>query len=233
MEILIKHPKLPEGTKQDYFEYVKRQLFNQMLAGRMTELAQKPNSPYIQAFAAMDGFLGGLDAFTVFIMTKPGQMEKSFNSVWLLLQQLKQFGFTEPEFERAKASLISGLESAVKEKDKVNSEQLVQEYTRNFLVGESAPGIEAEYALTKEYLANAKLQDINMLSTTIISDNNRDVVIMAPQKDSASIPAEATVNGWFHTVANTKLTPYQEKFTNAPLITETAGSRKNHQRKEN
>ena len=31
MEILIKHPKLPEGTKHDYFEYVKRGLFNQML----------------------------------------------------------------------------------------------------------------------------------------------------------------------------------------------------------
>jgi zinc protease len=44
---------------------------------------------------------------------------------------------------------------------------------------------------------------------------------MAPQKDSASIPAQATVNGWFQTVAKTKLTPYQEKFTNAPLISET------------
>jgi zinc protease len=186
----------------------------------MTELAQKPT--VLHTGIRVHGWIfWRLDAFTVFILAKPGQMEKSFTSVWLLLQQLKQFGFTEPEFDRAKSSLISGLESAVKEKDKVNSEQLVQEYTRNFLVGESAPGIEAEYALTKEYLANAKLQDINMLSTTVISDSNRDVVIMAPQKDSASIPAEAAVNGWFNTVANTKLTPYQEKFTNAPLITET------------
>jgi zinc protease len=218
MEILIKHPKLPEGTRQDYFEYIKRQLFNQMLGGRMTELAQQPNSPYVQAFASMDGFLGGLDAFSAFIMAKPGKMEQSFTSVWVLLQQMKQFGFTESEFERAKASLISGLESAVKEKDKMNSEQLVQEYTRNFLVGESAPGIEAEYALTKEYLATAKLQDINILSTKLISDSNRDVVIMAPQKDSAAIPSEAVVNGWFNEVAHMKLIPYQEKFANAPLI---------------
>ena len=101
------------------------------------------------------------------MVAKPGQMENSFIAVWQLIQQVKQFGFTEPEFERAKSSLLSGLESAVKEKDKVNSEQLVQEYTRNFLVGESAPGIEAEYALTKEYLATAKLQDINALSAIL------------------------------------------------------------------
>jgi zinc protease len=97
----------------------------------------------------------------------------------------------------------------------------VQEYSRNFLVGESAPGIEAEYALTKSFFSTAKLQDVNALCDTIISDSNRDVVIMAPQKDSASIPSEATVNGWFNNVAKLKLTPYQEKFTNAPLITET------------
>ena len=84
------------------------------------------------------------------MVAKPGQMENSFISVWELMQQVKQFGFTEPEFERAKSSLLSGLESAVKEKDKVNSENLVQEYTRNFLVGEPAPGIEVEYELTKE-----------------------------------------------------------------------------------
>jgi zinc protease len=221
MEILIKHPKLPEGTKQDYFEYVKREVFNQMLGSRMTELAQKPNSPFIQAFASMDGFLGGLDAFTALMVAKPGQMENSFVSVWQLVQQVKQFGFTEPEFERAKASLLSGLESAVKEKDKVNSEQLVQEYTRNFLVGESVPGIEAEYALTQSYFSTAKLQDINALCQSIVTDSNRDVVIMAPQKDSASIPAEATVYGWFDRVAKLKLTPYQDKFAKAPLVAET------------
>jgi len=220
IEILIKRPKMPEGTRQEYNEYVKRQLFNQMLTGRISELSQKPNPPFIQAFASVGPFIGGLDAFTAFMVAKPGQLEKSFVSVWELIQQLKQFGFTEPEFERAKSSLLSGLESAVREKDKRNSEDLVQEYTRNFLVGEAAPGIEMEYDLTKSFLATMKLQEINTLSTDYISDSNRDVIIMAPQKDSASLPVESAVNNWFSTVANTKLTPYNDKFTSIPLISE-------------
>jgi zinc protease len=218
MEILIKQPKLPEGTRQDYFEYVKRELLNQMLAGRMSELAQKPNTPFIQAFAGVNGFLADLDALTVFILAKPGQLENSFVAVWQLIQQVKEYGFTQPEFERAKTSLLSGLESAVKEKDKVNSEQLVQEYTRNFLVGEAAPGIEMEYTLTKTFLADAKLSEINALCSADISDSNRDVVIMASQKDSASLPVASTVNGWFNAVAKTILTPYKDQFTDAPLI---------------
>ena len=66
----------------------------------------------------MGNFLGGLDAFSVFIVAKPGMLENSFLSVWQLVQQLKQFGFTEAEFERAKMNYLSNLESALREKDK-------------------------------------------------------------------------------------------------------------------
>ena len=189
-----------------------------MLMSRVSELSQKPNPPFIQAYAAMGGFLGGLDAFTVFMVAKPGLIENSFVSIWELIQQLKQFGFTEPEFERAKSSLLSDLESAAKEKDKVNSESLVQEYTRNFLVNEPAPGIQKEYELNKEFFATMKLEEINALCPIFISDSNRDVLVMAPQKDSAALPAESTVNGWFNKVAQTKLSPYQDQFKSVPLI---------------
>ncbi|HEY4937170.1 MAG TPA: insulinase family protein, partial [Puia sp.] len=193
---------------------------NMMIAQRIAELSQKPNPPFVQAGADMSSFLGGLDAFTVFIVAKPGQLENSFLTVWQLIQQVKQFGFTESEFERAKLSYLSNLESAVKEKDKRNSEELAQEYTRNFLVGESAPGIQMEYDLTKTFLETAKLLDINSLSPSFISDSNRDMIIMAPQKDSASLPVEATINGWYNTVAKTKLSPYEDQFTTEALISE-------------
>jgi zinc protease len=226
IEVLIKHPMLPQGTKQEYFEWAKRNLFNLMVAQRISDLSQKPNPPFVQAGADISSFLGGLDAFTVFIVAKAGQLENSFLSVWQLIRQVKQFGFTQSEFDRAKLNYLSNLESAVKEKDKHNSEDFAQEYTRNFLVGESAPGIQMEYDLTKSYLETAKLQDINSLSPAIISDSNRDIIIMAPQKDSASLPDEALTNGWFNTVAKTKLSPYEDQFKTEPLISGTLVSGK-------
>jgi zinc protease len=218
LEIFVKHPRMQQGTKQEYEESIKRNLFNIMLAARFTELAQKPNPPFIQVGADMDKFLGGLDAFTTLVVAKPGQMENSFIAAWQLVQQLKQFGFTQPEFERAKTSYLSSMESAVKEKDKMNSEGLAKELSRHFLEGESAPGIVYENEFTETYLATAKLTDINALCAAYISDNNRDVIVMGPQKDSASLPVESTVNAWFNTVSKMKLTPYADKFSNEPLI---------------
>jgi zinc protease len=231
-EILIKHPKMPEGTRQEYYESVKRGLFNQMLAGRIAELSQKPNPPFIQAGADMSGFLGGLDAFTVFGVAKPGQLENSFKSVWQVILQVKQLGFTQTELDRAMASYLSTLESAVKEKDKENSENFVQEYTRNFLVDEPAPGIVMEYELTRTYMSTAKIEDINALCPQLITDSNRDMIIMAPQKDSASIPTEVTVNSWFSAVAAMKLVPYADKVSNGPLISDKlAGGHISHESK--
>lgn len=218
LEILVKHPRMEEGTKQEYEAGIKRDLFNIMLGARFTELAQKPNPPFIQVGADMGKFLGGLDAFTTFVVAKPGQTENSFIAAWQLVQQLKQFGFTQSEFDRAKASDLSNMESAAKEKDKMNSEGLAKELSRHFLEGESAPGIVYEYELTKAYLATAKLSDVNALVSVYISDSNRDVIVMGPQKDSASLPVESTVNGWFASVSKMKLTPYSDKFSNEPLI---------------
>ncbi len=220
IEVMIKQKMLPQGTKQEYFEWTKRNLFNLMIAQRISELSQKANPPFIQAGAEMGNFLGGLDAFTVFIVAKPGKLENSFLTVWQLVQQLKQYGFTDAELERAKMNYLSNLESALKEKDKRNSEDLVQEYTRNFLVGEAAPGIQMEYDLTKSFLSTAKLSDINALSPSFISDSNRDIIIMAPQKDSASLPNETIVNNWFNTVAKTKLYPYEDQFKTEALISD-------------
>ncbi len=218
IQVMIKRKMLVAKTKQEYDQLVNRELFNQMLAARIAELSQKPNPPFIQAGSEMGSFLGGLDAFIVSVVAKPGLLEKSFESVWELIQQLKQFGFTEAELDRAKSSYLSYFASAVREKDKRNSQELVEEYTRNFLTGESAPGIDVEYKLVDAHLKAVKLSDINALAPQYIADSNRDVVIMAPQTDSDSLPGEETVNGWIKSVDDRKLSPYEDAFRKESLL---------------
>ncbi|HVY75759.1 MAG TPA: pitrilysin family protein, partial [Puia sp.] len=85
LQVFIKRPEVIAKTKEEYRQLVNRELFNQMLGARITELSQKPNPPFIQAYAAMSGFLGGLDAFNVGIVAKPGQLKNSFIDVWQLV----------------------------------------------------------------------------------------------------------------------------------------------------
>jgi zinc protease len=218
IEVLIKKKSQEEGTLPVFHENIKWEIFNEMLAGRIAEISQKPNPPFLQATAGIGSLFAGLDAGSMSVVAKPGTLENSFVSIWELIQQVRQFGFTETEFSRAKIDYLSSLESAVKEKDKRNSADLAQEYTRNFLTGEPAPGIEAEYDLTRTFLADAKLSDINALCSQFITDSNRDLIVMAPQKDSASLPTESLVNNWFSTVAKMKLSPYADQVASGALI---------------
>jgi zinc protease len=220
MQIMVKLKGQKLITLQDYEASVDRILYNQMLAGRIAEISHEPNPPFIEATAESGEFLGGLDAFTVTMVAKPGRLDSSFAKVWKLIQQVKQYGFTENEFERTKSDYLSSLANALHEKDKRNSQDLVQEYTRNFLTQEAAPGIEAEYEITSNYLKNAKLTDIDRLSVSFISDSNRDIILMAAQKDSASLPDQSTVNTWLQAISHMALQPYADPFANQELTSE-------------
>jgi zinc protease len=49
LQVLIKHREEKLVTEQNYIHAMQRQLFNKMLAGRFSELAQTPNLPFIDA----------------------------------------------------------------------------------------------------------------------------------------------------------------------------------------
>ena len=218
-EIMIKH-KAPEmKTAADYRNGLVTNLFNQMLSERYAELARKSDPPFIAGDAGISGFIGGLDVFDVSVTAKPGELERGLKAVWRETMQLNRFGFTATELERAKTAYMSSMETALKEKNKTNSSSYVSEYQSYFLKGEAAPGIDAEYKLTKNDLPTITLADVNNLTKAYIADLNRDILILAPEKDKASLPDEAKVNNWLKAVEAENITPYQDEVSTKPLLT--------------
>lgn len=142
-DVIIKHPEPPLKTTADYRNSIIRELFNQMLGERYAELSRKANVPFVQGGAETSGFIGGLDSYEATIVAKPGQLEQGVKAVWRETERVKRFGFTGTQLERAKKAYISGMETALQEKDKTNSESYVREYQEYFLKGTAAPGITA------------------------------------------------------------------------------------------
>jgi zinc protease len=50
-----------------------RELFNQMMSDRFTEIAQKPGAPFLFANSSYGGFIGDKDAFTLLAVAKTGK----------------------------------------------------------------------------------------------------------------------------------------------------------------
>ncbi len=217
-QILIKHPESKLITKTDYRNSIVRSLFNQMVAARFSELSKQADPPFLQGGANVGGFLAGLDVYNAFVVAKPGELERGFKAVLTETERIQRFGFTQTELDRAKQSYMTNMESALKEKDKTSSDQLVTEYVRNFLEQEASPGIAYEYDLAKTFTTGITLQDVNQLSKKYITDVNRDVIIMGPEKDKDSLPNEATVSGWISNVNQEDVKAFVDQVSDKPLL---------------
>ena len=218
-EVLIKRPTLPLHTASEYHKSIIRELYNQMLSERYAELARQANPPFVRGSAGISSFIGSLDNFDVSIVARPGELEKGFKAVWRETERIKRFGFTSTELDRAKKGYLNNMESALNEKNKTNSDNYVQEYLAYFLKGTAAPGIQYEYEMVKKGLPGIALNEVNALSAEYITQVNRDILLMAPEKDKDTLPDETTVNSWIKAVADEKLEPYKDEVSSLPLMT--------------
>ena len=217
-QVMIKHPESKLITTTDYRNSIIRSLFNSMIATRFGDLSKQADPPFLQAGAAISGFLAGLDMYNVFVVAKPGEMERGFKAILTETERVKRFGFTQSELDRAKQSYLTNMESAYKEKDKTPSESLVNEYLRNFLEQEASPGIEYEYKMANSMTGGISLDDLNNLAKTYITDLNRDVILMGPEKDKDNLPDEAKIESWISNIKQSNITAYVDQSSDKPLL---------------
>ena len=216
---MIKHPAQELKTTDDYRKTIVQGLFNQMLTARFSELSRQASPPFIEGSANIGTFMGGTSVFDASVNAKPGELENGFKAIWRETERLKRFGFTETELERTKIAYLNSVESALKERNKTPSESYVKEYQVNFLKGIAAPGMEKEYQLTKNNLPGITLADLNTLVRNYITATDRDILILAPEKDKASLPNEATINSWMADVEKENLQPYRDEVSKETLLT--------------
>ena len=217
-EIIIKHKASEMITSADYKRALTTQLFNSMLGARYAELLRQAEPPYIQGGAGISGFLGGLDNFDASVSVKAQGMEKGLKAVWRETERAKRFGFTETELARAKQSYLNRMESALREKNKTNSESYVKEYLAYFLKNEAAPGIDAEYEMVRSALPQIGLPELSKVAQAYIRNDNRSILLMAPEKEKAGLPDESTVIGWLKAVEAEDLKPYTDEVSTLALL---------------
>lgn len=217
-QIIIKHKMPPLKTAGDYRNLLIQGLFNRMLTGRYTELSKQSDPPFIQGSASISGVLGDLNGYNITVRLKPDNLESGIKAVWRETESLKRFGFTLTELERAKTTMLNAAESALRENNKTNSSNYVNEYKEFFLNNIAAPGVEKEYQLINTYLPGISLTDLNNLAADYIRTTNRDIVLLAAEKDKSSLPDETVVNNWLKAVEMEKLVPYRDDVSSKPLL---------------
>lgn len=225
---ITSYTKHPGPAKKD-LEYVKLRmlssLFNSMFSGRVSELTQKENPPFVSAYSGYGGFTKYQDAFYTFVSPLNSDPIRSFKAALTEAERVKRYGFTSTEFERARKQLLVSYERSFIEKDKQFSSAMIGGYLSNFTTGNPAPGPVYNYELSKSYLPTVTVDQVNNLVKQWMKAENQVITVTGPEKDGVKIPTEQEIKSAITEVLNSKIEPYVDKAIPSNLIsTELKGS---------
>lgn len=218
VNVYYKQPVFKTSTELEYRQGLVHTLFNSMLNARIAELQQQANPPFLAGFSSYGGFIGDKDAFTIGAVTRDGNFKNALNVVLSEALRLEAFGFTPTELERAKKSMLNSIERAFSERDKTESYQYAEEYVRNYLRGESIPGLEYEYGIYQKYVNGIDISEVNKLAVNWIGEDNRVVVITAPEAEKDKLLSKEEIIELLDNTSKLTLTPYVDKVSSAPLV---------------
>ncbi len=210
-----------EKTSFDYYAllYVK-DVIAEMINQRLAEMTHTPNPPFLQAMAADDNFFFAKtkDAFTATIITKETELLGGIAAMYREVLRAVRNGFTESEYERARAEIIAHMESAYNEREKVKSADYCREYVRHFIDNEPIAGIENDYLLTQQIANMISVEMVNEVMKGMISDHNRVIACMLPDKENVVYPTADEIVQKLKEVDSEDITAYEDKVSDEPLI---------------
>ena len=180
-------------TVAGYRKSLVKQLVSQMLNLRLREIARRPNAPFLGAQAGSSGIGRTLELFEIEASVPEGQITEGLGALMVEAKRMQQYGFSNDELNRAKAALIAGYERAYKERATAESPGLANEYVRHFLEQEPIPGIEFEYKIASAYVPSVTAEEVSALAKTLITDENRVVLAVAPEKKGVPPPSADTL----------------------------------------
>ena len=195
-------------------------LFSSMLSTRLQELTLQDDPPFIFAYSGYQSLVRTKDAYVAMAVSTNEKILDALQAVLVENERVKLHGFTETEFERAKASMLSDIEMEYKERDKQESDNYVWQYSDHFLDNNPAPGADFIYAFGKNAVESITLEEINSLASKWITDENRLVAVAAPEGENTILPDRDQVLEVLNDYILKEITPYVDKVSDAPLVAE-------------
>ena len=227
IEIYFKQDPTPDYIKGNMAYLLQQYMLSMttsMLNSRLNELRQSANPPFIYAGCYYGNYFLAQtkDAFTLSISSKAEGINEALKAGLTELERVRRYGFTESEYERARANYLQRLESAYNEREKTKNDSYVNEYINHFLMAEPIPGIEFEYTTMNQIAPNIPVMAINQAIQQggLLPDNNQVVFIAAPEKEGIVCPTKEEVVAQLKGMKDLKVEAYVDKVSNEPLMKE-------------
>ena len=185
-------PAAIQGTQQEYFINLVRELACDMLNNRFSELALDPNASFTGAGCYYGECVKLRDAFEAIVIPKEGRETEAYNDLVFQLEKMRRYGFTNAELDRVKSEKLSSMEKYYNERNTRKNIALARECIRHFEDGEVMPGAQWEYEFVNACLPLINLETVNQVAESFVHDNPT-VAISGPEKEGVNIPSDETI----------------------------------------
>ena len=218
IRLLYKEPKRSNTTTASYRERLVEQLFGSMFNDRFSEITQKPNPPFINAYAAQGGLVRSAESFSLTAVVADNGIQRGLNSLLTEGERVKKFGFLQSELDRARKDMQRGIEQAYAEREKTNSGVYAESYVSAFLKSEPSTSVDYDLALIKRFLPTITLPEVNSLAGKWMTETNRVLVTTSPDKPGIVDPTRAELLLAFDAAKRADIAAYSESAPSQKLV---------------
>jgi zinc protease len=218
ISVYYKHELMPQGHLRDYRRTIIETLYNGMLNQRLSELTKRADPPFLFASSQKGRFVRSMEAYFLGASVREGQVERGLQALLTEAARVRTHGFTATEMERQKLDMMRSMERTYHERDKTESRRFASEYVRHFLSDEPIPGIESEYKLFQMLLPGITLEEVNALAARWITNENRVVLVSAPEKPGVPVPTGQDLAAVFAAVTAANVELYIDDVSDKPLV---------------
>ena len=220
VELFYKHEPLKIITCSDFRKHLCHSLFASILNIRLQEIGDFPEAPFTEAEAGYSSFNRGCDVYSSYAKAIPGKEMEALKRLLYENKRMQNHGVSVSELKQAKKKILAGYERRYADRSKINSEDLADLCQVDYLYGEPITTIESDYKLVRELLPGITPGEIQGLCREYFTDDNRVVVITAPETEKIKYPSETEIQTLVRNFHQEKTIPYKEQKLPEELMAE-------------
>jgi zinc protease len=216
--ILYKQPVADRNSLAGHRDLLVERLTAAMLNARLFELTRTENPPFVAAGTARGRFVRTSTFVQLAALVAEDGIQLGMEALLTEAERAARHGFVPSELERAKANLLRGLEQTFADRENQPSARFAAEYVSHFLEGQPIPGMEFELQAAQALLPTITIEEVTRVAQGWLDDQNRVVLVSAPEKPSLEVPTEAELGPVFQEVLAMEIRPYEDTTPEEPLL---------------
>ena len=206
-------------TPEQYRNLIVGRFFTSMLNKRLAEIARQPEPPFVGASVSKGSLVRTSGYHSMGAQVQDEGVLTGLESLLVEARRVREHGFTETELDRQKRETLRAYLRAFNERENTSSASHASEYVSHFLESIPAPGIEYEYALVQEIMADITVEEINALAASFLAERNRVIIVTMPEKDGLFPPTEIELSSIYEKVeAREAVEPWVDEINDQPLL---------------